>query len=758
MRKLAMTAGSFSAAIFLAQYLLPAAVQLWAGAALLFAFAASIFIKRPRALRFAALGLAAGLIWNYAYGLFGLRAARALDGTTQTVTAKVLSYPEDTDYGKSVLIRAGKAKCRLYIYNDDYAELEAGDEISIKASFTLTGEKTGGDYYYSLGIPLFGYAREKPSVLGKAPFSVLYIPAKAGKLLGDSIDASFGSAAPFIKALVTGDRSDLKKDGYAYSLMSVTGIAHCVAVSGMHVSFLAGLVYFLLGKKRPAAVVCIPAVLFFMAMTGFSASVTRAGVMQLAVCAASLTRREYDAKTALFLSLLLLLALNPYSAQNAGLQLSFGATLGILLFGERLRAAMSERLAGMLSLKPAGRLARGLVSTLSVSLGALVFTLPLTALIFGRVSVIAPLTNLLALWAVSICFVLGLIAALAGLIWLPLASALALPAILLVKYIYFIIGLLGRIPFASVYTESVYISFWLALVYVLLAAAVLLPGRGKGSAFAAAAAASFAVVLAFELHEANSADLRVTALDVGQGQCVVITAKGYTAVVDCGGSASRSAGDIAAEYLSSLGRTRVDSLILTHYHRDHAGGAAELMRRVKVARLIAPDTGLNPDIAWELEPEIESQAARSGVKLLSLGGDICSFEEGGVKFTLVPPLDYADENEIGVCVLFSCGSFDGLITGDVGSETELRLMERISMPDVELLVAGHHGSAESTSAALLEALRPECVLISVGRNSYGQPSEKVLARLAACSPVPRVCRTDEMGDITVTYDMDGEKR
>jgi competence protein ComEC len=333
-----MTAGSFSAAILLAQYLLPAAAQLWAGAALLFVFIASVFIKRTKALRFAALGLAAGLIWNYAYGVFGLRAARALDGTTQTVKAAVLSYPEDTDYGKSVLIRAGKAKCRLYIYDDDYVELAAGDEISVKAGFSLTGEKTGGDYYYSLGIPLFGYARGKPVVLGKAPFSILYIPARARRLLGNSIDASFRSTAPFIKAIVTGDRSDLKKEGYAYSLMSVTGIAHCVAVSGLHVSFLAGLVYFVLGKKRSASLVCIPAVLFFMAMTGFSASVARAGIMQLAVCGASLTRREYDAKTALFLSLMLLLAANPYSAQNAGLQLSFGATLGILLFGERLRA------------------------------------------------------------------------------------------------------------------------------------------------------------------------------------------------------------------------------------------------------------------------------------------------------------------------------------------------------------------------------------------------------------------------------------
>jgi DNA polymerase-3 subunit delta len=100
-------------------------------------------------------------------------------------------------------------------------------------------------------------------------------------------------------------------------------------------------------------------------------------------------------------------------------------------------------------------------------------------------------------------------------------------------------------------------------------------------------------------------------------------------------------------------------------------------------------------------------------------------------------MNCADENEIGVCVLFSCGSFDGLITGDVGSETELRLTERLVLPDIELLVAGHHGSVGSTSAALLEAARPECVLISVGRNSYGQPSEKNSRKAGGVQPRPQ---------------------
>jgi competence protein ComEC len=311
-RKLGLTAGFFSSAVVLSQYLLPASFQFWTGAAFLTFFAALLFIRRCRALRYAALGLAVGLMWNYACAACGLflSSARELDGGTRTVEAEVLAYPEDTDYGKSVLIlvdtegSAFGAKCRLYIYDEDYAPLEPGDKIRVCASFVLTGAKAGDDYYYSIGIPLFAYAESGPELLGKTPIDMLgslrFIPVKAGRLLGESIDGVCGPAAPLVKAIITGDRNDLRADTYMYSLMNVTGVIHCVSISGMHVSFLAGLIYFLLGKRRFASLVCVFSVLFFMAMTGFSAPIVRAGVMQLAICGASLTRREYDPKTALF--------------------------------------------------------------------------------------------------------------------------------------------------------------------------------------------------------------------------------------------------------------------------------------------------------------------------------------------------------------------------------------------------------------------------------------------------------------------------
>jgi competence protein ComEC len=743
-RKLAISAGFFSGAIFISQYLLPSKISLYSGLALLIFFISLIFLKRLELYKYIALALALGLLWSFAYTSIALKPAQGLDGITKTVTAAVLAPPETTEYGKSVLIKTEGVKARLYIYNEDYTELREGDVISAKLRFALSSAKTGSEYYNSIGIPLFAYAESKPEVSGSLPFSIRFLPARAGRLLGAKIAQVFSSfSAPFIKALITGDREELKENDFIYSMMSVTGIVHCVAVSGMHVAFLVGLLYFILGRSRPSSLICIPVIVFFMAMTGFSASVVRAGIMQLAVCGASLFRREYDSRTALFLSLALLLAVNPYSAQNAGLQLSFGATLGIILFNDKLSLYVSERLKKPLNIRVFGKALRWVLSTLTVSLSAMVFTIPLTALIFERVSLIAPLSNLLTLWAVSLCFVLGLLAALIGFIFVPASVIIAFPVELLVKFIYAVIGFLGKLPFASIYTDSVYIRFWLVFVYICLTAALYIkniPHRLIN--FLSSACLSLLIVLIFDLAEIERAGLRFTALNVGQGQCIVITAKDYTAVIDCGGNVSRNAGDLAADYLGSLGRVRVDSLILTHYHQDHSDGVEELFKRLKINMLSAPYI--------EAEgAELISLAEKEGSAINLLTDDVLTLEGGELSFTLVPPLDTRGENEIGMTILCSLDDFDCLITGDINSQTELKLLERLSLPDIELMVAGHHGSKNSNSEVLLDALKPEAVVISVGKNSYGHPSAEVLKRLE--SDAIAVYRTDLCGNVSVTY-------
>jgi len=222
-----------------------------------------------------------------------------------------------------------------------------------------------------------------------------------------------------------------------------------------------------------------------------------------------------------------------------------------------------------------------------------------------------------------------------------------------------------------------------------------------------------------------------------------LTSEGKTAVVDCGGDSSGNAGDLAAEYLAGIGDTRVDALILTHYHDDHANGAMELMQRVKVAKLIAPvpaedDAFGNTIVAYALG---------CGAEVELIGKNSAIWQFGAAECRIIPPLGGKNENEQGLTVLCSSGKFDMLITGDMSDDSEYRLIEYTRLPKLELLMAGHHGSKNSTSRKLLEATEPETVIISVGHNAYGHPATETLERIQSIGA--EVYRTDQNGTIVV---------
>ncbi|MBO4330557.1 MAG: ComEC/Rec2 family competence protein, partial [Oscillospiraceae bacterium] len=413
-----------------------------------------------------------------------------------------------------------------------------------------------------------------------------------------------------------------------------------------------------------------------------------------------------------------------YSVKNTALQLSFASSLGIILFYNRFN---------VIKVKYVG-------PTLAVTAGAMVFTVPLLALSFGSISTVAPLTNLLTMWAVTLCFAAGMLSAALYFIYAPLAEPAALAARLGALLIRMAAEKIGRLPFASVYCGSVYVTAWLALIYlVLLWLLIDRRPRKKTLIFAAVYIAGAAAAVTLEWHDANRAPLRLAVLDVGQGQCAVFSSKGYSLMVDCGGSLKENAGDIAADYLDSLGKTQLDCLVLTHMHSDHINGAAELMRRKKVKRIIV----------CEVNEKITALAREYGALLSYVFTSDEELAGGEALFRVMRPQGYFEENEWCLTLLCSVGDLDVLVTGDIGTETERFLLENEELPDIEVLIAGHHGSAGSTGAELLEALRPETVVISSGRNYYGHPADETLARIERAGA--QCLRTDEAGNIVLTY-------
>ena len=259
----------------------------------------------------------------------------------------------------------------------------------------------------------------------------MYWPVKLAEHISKTAERIFApDVHPFMKALLTGDRSDLNKDSFLLSALSTTGTAHMVAVSGMHLVFLVGLIRSIAGKGRKTAFICLPLILFYMAMVGNTPSVTRAGVMQIMLLAAPLLMREYDRLTALGFSLMLLLIVNPLSARHAGLQMSFASVLNRSVFRAAERyireyVLKKKTLCRLCGIKPVNKLLMFIISSFSLTVSAMVFVVPLTAVNFGLVSLIAPAANLMVLPVLSFVFSAGVFLSAAGAIFPQVAGFLS---------------------------------------------------------------------------------------------------------------------------------------------------------------------------------------------------------------------------------------------------------------------------------------------------------------------------------------------
>ena len=667
----------------------------------------------------------------------------ALADTQQALTMTLTEYPTETRFGAKVTVRAEGLPGKLTYYGDPpLLQLSPGqcltDEVYLQSASRIRDDDV--TVFNSKGVFLLAYSRGTVAFHAGTVDAPRWWPTRLGRAMQARIRELFsGDDAGFLLALLTGRKGELSTQ--ADVDLSEAGVYHILAVSGMHCAYLLAMVGFLAGKhrRRLTAAAAIPTLIFYAVLTGGSPSVVRACVMLSFLTAAPLFRRESDPPTALMTALFLILLDNPFAAKSVSLQLSFGAVVGLLWLSPKLYRGLAGE-------KKHGRLFTFTTVSISTTFGCLALTAPISAYYFGSFAPVSLLSNLLCLWAVGIVFIGGLAAVLLSFFCLPLGTVIGLVPRLLIKYILSVCHALAALPYHGVYFCNPYLKYWLGFVYLLFAAAWLLKPKGRRK-FAVAAALSV-LTLAVTVRAGESRfchRLNAAAVDVGQGQSVILRSGTETALVDCGsGNNWRDAGCDTADELLTMGCRRVDRVILTHFDDDHINGVEHLLARMGAETLTIPkaEGGAALDRLLEL-------AERYGMDVETVTEET-HLPFGNGELTIFPPLGVSGSNELGLTVLASAGEHDFLITGDMERATEKKLIETYELPELDVLMAGHHGSKNSTSKELLDAVTPGTVIISVGSNSYGHPAEDTLRRLAraGCD----IYRTDRHGTVYLSFD------
>lgn len=746
MRKLMWFAIGYAVAVFTFAYLMSGSILLLMAA--LSGVLCAIFLllrrKMCKVIALMLLGVSFGAAYCWGYEQTVLLAAKQLDGCSVDIHMEATDYSFETGYGNAVDgimdIDGRRYKTRLYYQNEE--SVQPGDKVTaqVRFRFTPSGGMENTTYHKGEGIFLLAYCEEDIAVEAAGELPGKYLPSHLRRIIGDRIGEIFPEhTSAFAKALLLGDDSDLSyRDNIAFQK---SGIRHIIAVSGLHISILFSVIYFVTGRKSLLILLLgLPVLFLFAAVAGFTPSVVRACIMQALVIVSVAVNKEYDPPTSLAFAVLLMLLSNPLTVTSVSFQLSVGSMIGIFAFSGKIRDYLyaDKRLGQPNGKRLKARLKRWFVVSVSVSVGAMVITLPLCTAYFETVSISGIIANLLTLWVISFIFCGIMAAALLSAIWMPLGVAVGWVVSVPIQYVLAVARLLANIPFGAAYTQSPYTVLWVVLTVMLVCLFFLLKKRSPGL-LTGAVTALYCLSLVMTWAEPRLDSFRMTVLDVGQGQCVLLQSKDEAYLIDCGGDHAERTATAALSAMGAQGIYRLDGLILTHYDVDHAGGAVYLAQALDIETLYLPDTDLDDEIRCGLEQQdIPIQWVRENMSLSCGTGEISIF----------PAKTESKGNESSMCILFQGENCAILITGDRDIPGEAELCEQAGIPDVDVLVAGHHGASTSTGLELLSKTKPELAIISVGEdNIHDHPHRETIERLERIGCLIR--RTDQEGTIII---------
>lgn len=659
-----------------------------------------------------------------------------------------LKYKKESYFFENYKLRA---KCRILKIKVSEKKIYPGDQISCTGRLSAIketsnpGEFDARTYYYSLGIryQFFGKAISRKK---ERPLSVYRMAGRVRERM-DAVYRYILSENEYglLKAMFLGDKTELSSE--EKRLYEENGVAHLLAVSGLHVSIVGGMLFrFLRKRKFSYAVSCICSsfvLLFYAIMTGFGNSVFRAVIMFLIFLLAQYFGAEYDMVTSMSLAGILMLYDSPLRILESGCIISFTSifAIGMIVpFAKELeeKRRKSKLIPGefLIESKWKKRIRQAFFTSVIISM----VIGPLLLRFYYQWSPYSVLLNLFVIPAMSPLLLSAITGGVVGLFQLWAGMAGCIPAVLLLRGFHVIFQFIHKMPGAVIVTGcpswGKILLFYLAELCLFICWYYRLWSVG----------CVFILILIAGRFCRPVPPLQISMLDVGQGECIFLkTPANETVLIDGGSTSTKHIADYTIlPALKYYGTDHLDYVIITHTDEDHISGIRELLEEeYPVKNIILPDTLAMrfPEQKTEKrevqEKDRESKKnileviKKSNANVLKISkGDIIKLDR--ISLSCLHPVkgwDDEDVNSGSIVFALSYEKFTMLFTGDLPGEQEALFMKEVPSP-VSILKTAHHGSKNSTTDLFLKMVHPQKAILSAGKNNlYGHPHKETIKRL-----------------------------
>lgn len=644
-----------------------------------------------------------------------------------------------------------RAKCRILKIKVSEKKIYPGDQISCTGKLSAIkeasnpGEFDARTYYYSLGIryQFFGKAISRKK---ERPLSVYRMAGRARERM-DTVYRYILSENEYglLKAMFLGDKTELSSE--EKRLYEENGVAHLLAVSGLHVSIVGGMLFrFLRKRKFSYAVSCVCSsfvLLFYAIMTGFGNSVFRAAIMFLIFLLAQYFGAEYDMVSSMSLAGILMLYDSPLRILESGCIISFTSifAIGMIVpFVKELeeKRRRSKLIPGefLIESKWEKRIRQAFFTSIIISM----VIGPLLLRFYYQWSPYSVLLNLFVIPAMSPLLLSAITGGVMGLFQLWAGMAGCIPAVLLLRGFHEIFQFIHKMPGAVIVTGCP--SWWKIFLFYLAELCLFICWYYR----LWSAGCVFILILIAGRFCRPVPPLQISMLDVGQGECIFLkTPANETILIDGGSTSKKHIADYTIlPALKYYGTDHLDYVIITHTDEDHISGIRELLEEeYPVKNIILPDTLAMrlPEQKTEKrevqEKDRESKKTmlevvkKSNANVVKISkGDIIKLD--GIRLSCLHPVkgwDDEDVNSGSIVFALSYEKFTMLFTGDLPGEQEALFMKEVPTP-VSVLKTAHHGSKNSTTDLFLKMVHPQKAILSAGKNNlYGHPHKETIKRL-----------------------------